>query len=128
MKKQSILFLAGALLCLASCQSNMSETNNQEQIDSAVNARVEEIRLEMMMQNDSIINSLAQLRADSIIAAMKGGNTVTTKTTTNRTTTVKSTTPTPKQPSTPTSPTATGTKGDEKATGTKGNEHATGVK
>ena len=90
MRKQSFLFIAGAVLALASCQTESTDNaSDQEQIDSIVNARVEEMRVEMMMQNDSIISSLATLRADSIIAAMKGGNTVTTNTT--RTTTVRNT-------------------------------------
>ena len=75
-------------MALASCQNDNAAGDDQASIDSMVNVRVEEMRLEMMMQNDSIINSLAAIRADSIIAAMKGGNTVTT--TTKRTTTVKS--------------------------------------
>jgi hypothetical protein len=92
MRKQSFLFIAGAVLALASCQTeNTDNASDQAYIDSTVNARVEEMRVEMMMQNDSMINALATLRADSIIAAMKGGNTVTTRTNTVRTTTVKGT-------------------------------------
>jgi hypothetical protein len=89
MKKQSFLLVAGSLLTLAACQNNANEGGNQAQIDSMVNMRVEELRVQMMAQNDSIINAESQRRADSIIAAMKGGNTVTT--TTHRTTTVKNT-------------------------------------
>ena len=89
MKKRSFLLIAGTLLTLAACQNNANNGADQAQIDSTVNARVEELRLEMMAQNDSIINAESQRRADSIIAAMKGGNTVTT--TTKRTTTVKNT-------------------------------------
>lgn len=82
--------MAGGLMSLASCTTETHESDmSQGQIDSAVNARVEEIRLEMMRQNDSLINAMAQIKADSIIAAMKGGSSVTTKTTTTRTTTVK---------------------------------------
>jgi len=74
MKKQSVLFIAGALMTLASCQNNATDTGaNQAQIDSAVNARVEELRTQMMMQNDSLINAEAQRRADSMIAAMGNG-------------------------------------------------------
>ena len=77
-------------MSLASCTTETHESDmSQTQIDSTVNARVEEIRLEMMRQNDSLINAMAQIKADSIIAAMKGGKSVTTKTTTTRTTTVK---------------------------------------
>ncbi len=77
MRKQSFLFIAGAaLLALASCQPNTNETApDQAQIDSMVNARVEELRLEMLAQNDSLINALAIQKADSIVAAMKGGST-----------------------------------------------------
>jgi len=78
MKKQSFLLVAGALIVLASCQNNATDTGaNQAQIDSAVNARVEELRMQMMMQNDSLINAEAQRRADSMIAAMNatGGTT-----------------------------------------------------
>lgn len=82
--------MAGGLMSLASCTTETHESDmSQAQIDSAVNSRVEEIRLEMMRQNDSLINAMAQIKADSIIAAMKGGSSVTTKTTTTRTTTVK---------------------------------------
>ena len=72
MKKQSFLFIAGALLTLASCQSDTNDNGaSQAQIDSTVNARVEEMRMQMMAQNDSIINAEAQRRADSMFAAMK---------------------------------------------------------
>lgn len=82
--------MAGGLMSLASCTTETHESDmSQAQIDSAVNSRVEEIRMEMMRQNDSLINAMAQVKADSIIAAMKGGSSVTTKTTTTRTTTVK---------------------------------------
>jgi hypothetical protein len=90
MKKQAVLLMAAGLMSFASCTTETHESDmSQAQIDSAVNARVEEIRMEMMLQNDSLINALAQIKADSIIAAMKGGSSVTTKTTTTRTTTVK---------------------------------------
>jgi hypothetical protein len=89
MKKLSLLFISGALLSLASCTSETHTSGASDaEIDSIVNARVEEIRLDMMRSNDSLINAMAAMRADSIIAAMKGGNTVTTKSTTTRTTTV----------------------------------------
>jgi hypothetical protein len=89
MKKQALLFIAGGLMALASCTTETHDDDmSQAQIDSTVNARVEEIRMEMMRQNDSLINAMAVLRADSILAAMKGGSSVTTKTTTTRTTKV----------------------------------------
>ena len=76
MKKQSFLFIAGALITLASCQNNTTDpAAEQAKIDSAVNARLEEIRTQMMMQNDSIINAEAQRRADSMFAAAKASGT-----------------------------------------------------
>lgn len=76
MKKQTLLLLAGGMLALASCQNEapaVSAGPSEAQIDSMVNARVEAIRGELMLQNDSLINALAQWKADSMIAAMKGG-------------------------------------------------------
>lgn len=76
MKKQSLLFVAGAMLAFASCQTTTTQdTATQEQIDSAVNARVEEMRIEMQAQNDSIIMAEAQRRVDSILAAGSGNTT-----------------------------------------------------
>jgi hypothetical protein len=74
MKKQLSLIMAGGLLALASCNSGTNPENGPSQatIDSTVNARVEQIRAEMEAKNDSIINALAQWKADSMIAAMKG--------------------------------------------------------
>jgi len=73
MKKQSILFLAGGLLALASCNNNAENANmSQAQIDSMVNVKVAEMTVQMQASNDSMINALAQVKADSMIAAMKG--------------------------------------------------------
>ncbi|MBS1781816.1 MAG: hypothetical protein JSS78_01990 [Bacteroidetes bacterium] len=73
MKKQFLLAV-GSVLALASCQNEASNLGvNQAQIDSLVNARVDAIKIQMMAQNDSIINAEATRRADSIVAAMKGG-------------------------------------------------------
>lgn len=75
MKKQTLLLLAGGMLAFASCQNEAPAGNagpSEAQIDSMVNARVEAIRGELMLQNDSLINALAQWKADSMIAAMKG--------------------------------------------------------
>jgi len=81
MKKQSLLFIAGGILALASCNTdtagNAEET--QAKVDSMVNARVEEIRMELEAKNDSMINEMAIYRADSIIAAMSGKKTTTTR-------------------------------------------------
>lgn len=73
MKKQSLLLITGGILALASCNTDTGNADNaQATIDSMVDARVEEIRMELEMKNDSIINELAMYRADSIMAAMKG--------------------------------------------------------
>lgn len=73
MKKQSLLLITGGLLALASCNTNTAGNDDaQAKIDSMVNERVEQIRMELEMKNDSIINELAMYRADSIIAASKG--------------------------------------------------------
>jgi|GEM_PF-1729234 len=96
MKKQLFL-VAGAVLTFASCQSDSANTgDSQAQIDSAVNARVEELRTQMMLENDSLINAEAQRRADSMIAAMGTGS----KTTAAK---PKQTAPAPKQTLTPAS-------------------------
>jgi len=74
MKKQSLLLITGGLLAMASCNTEPAATadNSQAKIDSMVNERVEQIRLELQAQNDSIINEMAVFRADSIIAARTG--------------------------------------------------------
>lgn len=76
MKRQSLLFIAGGLMALASCTSETTTTTNNEMsqasIDSAVNVRVEEMRMQMMMENDAKINEMALYKADSMCAAMKG--------------------------------------------------------
>jgi hypothetical protein len=99
MKKQFLFLMTGGLLALASCNNATEGGMSEAQVDSMVNARVEEIRAEMMAQNDSLINALAQVKADSIIAAMKGGKSVTTKTTTTKTTTVNPTAKPDEKPS-----------------------------
>src|SRR5690606_11913502 len=62
------------LLAMASCNTEPAGNAEDAQatIDSTVNARVEEIRLELQAQNDSIINEMAMYRADPIIAARTG--------------------------------------------------------
>lgn len=77
MKKQFLL-LGGVILTLASCQSeNPAATGGftQEQVDSIVNARIAEKTMELQASNDSIINALALIKADSIIAAAKATGT-----------------------------------------------------
>ena len=73
MKKQSILFLAGGLLALASCNNNAANPGmSQAQVDSMVNVKVQELTVKMQASNDSMINMMAKVKADSMIAAMKG--------------------------------------------------------
>lgn len=81
MKKQSLLLITGGILAFASCNSDTAGNadNSQAKIDSMVNERVEEIRMELQMKNDSIINELAIYRADSIMAAAKGKTVTRTK-------------------------------------------------
>ncbi|MEZ5017232.1 MAG: hypothetical protein R2800_09285 [Flavipsychrobacter sp.] len=79
MKKQSRLIIAAGVIALAaSCNTAAPSNDGADEafIDSAVNAKVEALRMEMMMQNDSIINVLAQERADSILNAMSKKTTV----------------------------------------------------
>ena len=74
MKKQSLLLITGGLLAMASCNTEPATNaeDTQAKIDSMVNERVEQIRLELQAQNDSMINEMAMYRADSIIAARTG--------------------------------------------------------
>lgn len=75
MKKQSILFLAGGLLALASCNNGGQTAGmSQAQVDSMVNVKVQEMTVQMQAKNDSSINALAQAKADSMINAMKGAS------------------------------------------------------
>lgn len=74
MKKQSLLLITGGLLAMASCNTEPAANadDSQAKIDSMVNERVEQIRLELQAQNDSLINAMAIYKADSIIAARSG--------------------------------------------------------
>ena len=74
MKKQSLLLITGGILAFASCTNENAGTadNSQAKIDSIVNERVEMIRAELEMKNDSIINAMAMYKADSMMAAMTG--------------------------------------------------------
>ena len=119
MEKQTLLLMAGGILALASCNNEQAADAgmNQAQVDSAVNARVEEIRAELMAQNDSLINALAQWKADSIIAAMKGTASASAKPKpTTKPSTSKPTTPTVK-PNTPTGKNSQSQQTDGKPTG-----------
>lgn len=101
MKKQALLLLAGGLLTFAACTNEQAPAGGytQEQLDSAVNARVSELQAGMQASNDSAINALAQWKADSMIAAAKGGTT--SKTTTTKTSPGKTTTSTTTTTTTP---------------------------
>ena len=83
MKKQLLFITAGTMLAFASCKNETPATAeagaSQAQIDSMVNAKVDAIRADLMAQNDSMINAMAQWKADSMIAAMKGAKHVAPK-------------------------------------------------
>lgn len=74
MKKQSLLLVAGLTLAFASCQNEGTTAGGftEAQVDSIVNVKVSEQMMQMQAQNDSIINAMATMKADSIVAAMKG--------------------------------------------------------
>lgn len=98
MKRTTFCLLAGGLLTFAACQQESTTGMTQLQIDSAVNARVDSIRGDMMMRNDSMINALAMQKADSMLMARGSGAAGTTagKTTKPATgSTTKPTTPPP---------------------------------
>jgi len=122
MKKQ-LLLIAGTVLTLASCQNEGTNAgDNQAQIDSAVNAQVEAMRMQMMLQNDSLINAEAQRRADSMIVGMQGS----TKTSSSSRPATRPTTPVKPTPvnTTPT-PTGKTTNDEGKPTGKTTNTQQT---
>ena len=94
MKKYAILLLAGSIIGFSSCGDD-SNTTTQEQIDSAANARAAAIEAELTAKNDSLINAMAMMKADSAARADSLARTSSTSTTTTRTTTTttKSTKP-----------------------------------
>jgi hypothetical protein len=99
MKKYAILLLAGALIGFASCGDD-SNTTTQEQIDSAANAQAAAIEAELRAKNDSLINAMAMMKADSAaradsMARVAAGRPVNTRTTTRTTTTTRPTTKPP---------------------------------
>lgn len=82
MKKQTQFLIAAGILALAaSCNTGTASDPAAEaaKIDSMANARLEELKLELMARNDSTIMALARERADSILLAM-GNKPVTTST------------------------------------------------
>jgi hypothetical protein len=99
MNKLATLLLAGAVIAFASCGNNENNTS-KEQVDSMVTARTDTMAAKMKTQNDSLINAMAKMRADSAMradsmakaAASKTSSKTTTKTTTHTTTTHTTTT------------------------------------
>ncbi len=104
MKKQALFLLAGGLLTFAACTNDQAPAGGytQEQVDSAVDARLAELQAQMQATNDSTINVLAQWKADSMIAAAKGQAPTTPK---PRVKTPPPTTTTPTAPPPPATPT-----------------------
>lgn len=98
MKKYALLLIAGSLVGLASC-GNDTNTMTQAQIDSTANAKVDSLEAAMRMQNDSLINAMALMKADSAakadslahIAAYNAGKAAGSKTNTKKTTTTTTT-------------------------------------
>ncbi len=78
MKKYALLLLSGSILTLAACGSNENNTT-QAQIDSTAAARSAAMETDLKAKNDSLINEMAKMRADS---AMKTSAPATTTTTT----------------------------------------------
>ena len=114
-----LLAAAAGTLTFASCTNEagdgaMTDEMMQAKIDSAVQSRMEEMQMQLAMQNDSLINAMAMMKADSILAARAGGAATSRNTTRpTRPTTTKPTTPT-----TPTTPTNTGKNTGEQGTNT----------
>ena len=68
---KSFIFLLFIGLLLASCNGDNGNINTSEaQVDSIVNAKVDVLRAEMKAKNDSIINAMAKVKADSILTSM----------------------------------------------------------
>lgn len=68
MKKYALLLAAGTVIGLASCGNDTNQMT-QAQIDSAANAKTEAMQAEMKMKNDSLINAMAMMKADSAAKA-----------------------------------------------------------
>lgn len=81
MKKQSLLLITGGILAFASCSPDTSGNAEEMQakVDSIVNARVDQIRLELQEKNDEYIMEMAIYRADSIMAIKTGKKVVAKK-------------------------------------------------
>jgi hypothetical protein len=79
MTNKLLLLAAAGTLAFASCQSDVRTTGTDEEmqakIDSAVQARMTEMQAQLAAQNDSLINAVAMMRADSMMAsAAAAGN------------------------------------------------------
>jgi hypothetical protein len=110
MKKHALLLLAGGLLTFAACTNEQATTGGYttEQFDSAVDARLNELRAQLVASNDSMINALAQWKADSMIAAAKGTAPSSPKPPRSNSGNTTQTPPVTPAPAPPTQPTATG--------------------
>ncbi len=98
MKKYASLLLAAATMAVASCGSNQS-ANTQAQIDSLAAARADSMAAAMKVQNDSTINAMAKMKADSTMRADSIANAMakaTTKPVTTNHTAKKTTSTKPK--------------------------------
>ena len=91
MKKQ-LLLLAGSAFILASCGSNNNPAQTQAQIDSTVNAKMQQHDAENAAKNDSTLKAIEKEKADAMSKEHATKTTTHTKTTH---TTVKETTPPP---------------------------------
>jgi hypothetical protein len=125
MTNKFLLLAAAGTLAFASCQNEgsgdaMNDEMMQAKIDSAVQARMGEMQAQLAAQNDSLINAMAMMKADSMMAAAAaaGNNntgirrTVPTRPGTRPTTRATTT------PSAPTTPTNTGKNTGEQGTNT----------
>lgn len=93
MKKFASLLLAATAVAFASCGNN-ENTSTKEQIDSMATYRTDTMQRALKAQNDSLINAMAKMRADSALQAEGKVTTITTHTVTQPATrTTRSTTP-----------------------------------
>ncbi len=68
MKKYATLLLAGAIVGFSSCGDH-ENTSTTEQIDSMAAYRTDTMQAALKAQNDSLINAMAKMRADSAMHA-----------------------------------------------------------
>jgi hypothetical protein len=106
MKKYAILLLAGTMITFASCGDG-ENTSTSEQIDSMATYRTDTMEAALKAQNDSLINEMARMRADSALradsiaaaAAAKSGSATAKASTKTTKAVIKTTTKTTIQPS-----------------------------